>query len=824
MSDFAKQRVKLLELDLEKCINKFGALPCTAGIDIHTGTSQAGATDNTIKLDAGASAVDGFYNGNAITLADGRRAIIIAYNGTTKIATIDRLWPINESTRSEELDQWSQVAVTVDADAIVAPNGTPTADKIEETAVSSAHQILRQIGTYAINDVAHIKMRFRPNEISTLQFDLSDAVFGSSANAHYDLVNLLTATGGVGESFIRQLSSEWVECEYRGTCTVAGTSSAWVNLNQTYQGPTSYLGIAGNSLYGWGLQASINRPSEYVATGATAIGLPDAVDFRIIEAGGECYNTFGSCQDTANFIPGVVAHKYCSIGAPVPVNEQIRPYIESIDSAPTEINLERGFSPRGQVSITLRDDPTEDVEGDPYIATRLVEAGGSHFSRLLRRLPHYVGRPVRFKTAYLTDGWDDSKFKTEHYIVERIDPPDSDALVRMIVKDATKLADREELPKPTSGRLISALAADGLIAAMEPGDGDSYPASGFIRIADEVIEYESNVSNNLSWTDTSFRSKFNTTAIEHKVDSGVQLCQVWQNERISQVLEDLLVAAGIPLANIDTAGFLSEDDLWLGSSFLVSAQLVKPSKIGNLIADLVSQIGSYMWWDRDAQLVRFKVIAPIPPNVSNVTVITDEANIVERSIKVERLDELRITRTAIYYDLISATANRRKASSYLVVEVSVDLDAEGPNEYNEIRSDTIYSQWFGSENTNAVRASVNRRLSRLRDAPQRYFLSIDSKDVDDSFGVNVRTGGFVDLTTKKIVGLDGNPEVKRALVTKYKESNGKINIRARATDLNRRFGFISPSGAGDYPLDPEYAHISDGVLNFLDGTGPYLIF
>jgi hypothetical protein len=61
-----------------------------------TGTAQAGGSTTTIKLAAGASAVDDFYAGMSISLTagtgDGDSGEIVSYNGTTKIATIAQAW------------------------------------------------------------------------------------------------------------------------------------------------------------------------------------------------------------------------------------------------------------------------------------------------------------------------------------------------------------------------------------------------------------------------------------------------------------------------------------------------------------------------------------------------------------------------------------------------------------------------------------------------------------------------------------------------------------------------------------------------------------
>lgn len=71
---------------------------------IRTGTAQAGAA-GTITLDAGASAVDGFYNGNVIRLTGGsgnaQIAEIVQYIGATKVATVNETaWPLESPNSS----------------------------------------------------------------------------------------------------------------------------------------------------------------------------------------------------------------------------------------------------------------------------------------------------------------------------------------------------------------------------------------------------------------------------------------------------------------------------------------------------------------------------------------------------------------------------------------------------------------------------------------------------------------------------------------------------------------------------------------------------
>jgi hypothetical protein len=65
-------------------------------IVIRSGTAQAGSTSTTIKLDSGASATNNVYLGTLITLTGGtglaQTRTIVGYNGTTKVATVNRPW------------------------------------------------------------------------------------------------------------------------------------------------------------------------------------------------------------------------------------------------------------------------------------------------------------------------------------------------------------------------------------------------------------------------------------------------------------------------------------------------------------------------------------------------------------------------------------------------------------------------------------------------------------------------------------------------------------------------------------------------------------
>lgn len=104
---------------------------------IRTGTAQAGSTASTIKLDAGASPTDNLYVGNLVQLVSGtglgQSRTIIAYNGTTKVATVDRNW-VTTPDNTSGFAIVANLAPTTFSDQGVAQAGGATSITLASTA------------------------------------------------------------------------------------------------------------------------------------------------------------------------------------------------------------------------------------------------------------------------------------------------------------------------------------------------------------------------------------------------------------------------------------------------------------------------------------------------------------------------------------------------------------------------------------------------------------------------------------------------------------------------------------------------------------------
>ncbi|MDJ0513089.1 MAG: hypothetical protein QNJ62_06565 [Methyloceanibacter sp.] len=535
-------------------------------------------------------------------------------------------------------------------------------------------------------------------------------------------------------------------------------------------------------------------------------------------AGSECYNTFGTCQDQANFDMGTKSIKFCSRGAPIPLSEPgIIPSLMSVRAAATEIDLEKGLSRRRGADITLMDSAEEDHLLDSYAATRSQKAIGSFWRRLLARNSNTSGRPARLRRAFFTNGWDNAEFTDENYIIEAISGPDDNGQVRIELKDLITLADRRQVPEPKDGRLAAALTETGLSATLQTGQGADYAATGYITIGREVIEYTSNSSDVLSWPDTGHRGAFGTEAAEHDIDDAVAQARVWTNTPITTVMQNILTESGIDAGDIDTAGFADEEATWLGPSYNVTACIPKPEDSDKLLADLTRIVRGVLWWSPTDNKVRFKVFAPPVPGPA-VPLLTDDAHIIAESTKIARQDKLRTTVRATFYGLRSATENRSESANYNLTAIYIDTVAESPNEYGDRRNFESFNRWWTADNRVAAVSEVTRSALYYRDAPVEIDLAVSAKDA------SLQEADIVDIETGLYTDTEGRPLRLRSIIIRRDQRGDQIRLKCRGTNFAERVAFIAPDTAGDYPSDPEYAHIAADANGFSDGTKPYVIF
>ena len=188
---------------------------------------------------------------------------------------------------------WTKLAATVTANATTAPDGTATADKLEDTATTNSHGIaIASYGTYGANTYTG-SVYVKAAEYG-FAFIWMDSGAGDGVTGQINLsTGAATVTRGAGGTWSAPSVSSsnagngWWRVSITATTTLTSVQT------RVYQSPTafttgsygtpSYTGTTGSGIYIWGAQLELgSTASTYIptTTAAVTVGTP-----RITDAG-----------------------------------------------------------------------------------------------------------------------------------------------------------------------------------------------------------------------------------------------------------------------------------------------------------------------------------------------------------------------------------------------------------------------------------------------------------------------------------------------------------------------------------------------------------
>lgn len=358
-----------------------------------------------------------------------------------------------------------------------------------------------------------------------------------------------------------------------------------------------------------------------------------------------------------------------------------------------------------------------------------------------------------------------------------------------------------------------------LTATLESGQGAAYAGATHVRIGAEIIALTSVTGDVLRWTSATQRGAFGTEIESHSASDVVQLCQAWADALPETVLTEIMVAAGIDVALIDTTELETLRAIWLRNLANITACLSAPRKASDLLNELLAHLGFSAWWSPTDELVKFSVNAPA--SIGTVPAYTDTEFI---EAGVERLDADRITQAALYYGLRNSARDAEEPSAYQLGEVRIDLDAQSNEEYGDERPEVRYSRWLTRPNALHVSSLLARSLASRRDAPVRIQATLDPRTA-------VALGGLADVTTRRLQAADGSSQTVRCRVIRVVEQDAQVAVTFQSVSAlgagARRYAFIAPNGQPNYPSATEahrqYAYVVGPTGQFSDGTEPYRI-
>lgn len=546
-----------------------------------------------------------------------------------------------------------------------------------------------------------------------------------------------------------------------------------------------------------------------------------------------CWNTFSTCptnRTRAAFSNTDKTLRFSKNQTTGIYGQIVWPALQSVSTNPTEITLgavdERlgSLGKRERVTVAFRDFKWGDQITDPYVDQRAYDTSqGTFFGKLRARFPYYYGRSLRVKNGYVGDDPDD--MQTLHYIITEWQGPDADGNVKITAQDPLKLADEDlsQCPKPSNGRLGADIGETGGVFTLVPaGIGAEYGTSGRASIGSEIVSFARSVDT-ITLTG---RGLDGTEASSHSIDDTFQEAFFVEDAKVYSVAATLLSQyADVDFTFIPYADWVNELDTWLGS-VLLTRTIPKPVGVATLLGE-IAQLGIIFWWDKVAQEIKLKANRPVGLD-ETITPITDESNILEKTITSEDLHDQRVSQVWFYHGVLDYSGSTTNSENYRNLYVAADLQAESENEYDQTRIKEIYQPWLGNEGVRSTASAVAQRLkNRYRDTPQRITFHADIKDRDA-----LAVAELIEAKTRVVQDVTGASAPKQMQVTKTKEIDPGhiVEVTAETYQFRGRFGFITENGRPDYSASTVAQKakgtyiVDEATLEFGDGTGPYVIF
>jgi hypothetical protein len=552
---------------------------------------------------------------------------------------------------------------------------------------------------------------------------------------------------------------------------------------------------------------------DWIADGAVTATNPD---------NSLCYRT-PATTDQGAFTVGTKTRRFMTMSQrPIPELSAI-PCVAAVGLGAEELRVGEAMSYFGQATVDLVDFVDDDRRAEDPFATDTSRSGldlkaGSYFSKLLARNPYWTGRKIRIVEGFATDGvWYPADSITHTYYVRDIQGP-SDGKVRITAAGPLQLLNLEsaEAPAPSEGTLAADITAAATTATLSDAviAGD-YPASGTLRIGDEVMTY---TRSGVTLTIT--RAQLGTVAATHQAGDAVQWCLVYSSQQIDAIIADLLTTyGGVDAGDLDTAGWATEFTEYL-STYILSAAITQPTKIIDLVRELCNAAGILVWWDDVAGKVRMRAIRTA---MQSDTIWNDRLHLMTRPV-VRRDPTARVSRTDICMDLRSAALDPTDASSYRFRLVGIP-QGDGATEHGSERLMLLASRWLAVSQVLLAERAAYLMTLQLRDGRQTIVVEVAAKDAAANLG------DAIILESADLVDRTGQPRQVKCVAVKREAlmAGSRYRFTLQPLPYAQRVCFLTDVSLADYDAGTSAEHAKWGYLAaatrpyFTDNTDAYII-
>lgn len=516
----------------------------------------------------------------------------------------------------------------------------------------------------------------------------------------------------------------------------------------------------------------------------------------------KCFNTRPTCQDPENFAGFPKTLRFGVNADYLPIGRDILPFLKDVTTSPMRLNPGDDLGKRGSARIKFSDHPYHDIGLDKYQSERISGAAqsdgegydpakrGTFWGKFrARNAETFLGRQVQIRRGDVQTQIEN--LLTQHYIIESIQGPDDQGTFEITAKDLLKLADsdRAQAPRASKGVLSDDLLTYQTEFDLSPsGIGDEeYSASGYLAIGQEVVAF----TRSGDTVSISLRGALNTEVSDHDEGDTVQQVLSYENDRIDDILFDLLTTYGnIPPQYINQTQWAAEASAHM--PLVYTANITEPTGVRKLLNELTRQVGFNIWWD-DVNLSIPLLALKSPP--LNVPTITESEWIIGGTMRVREQPEKRISDVWINYGLIDPTQREDDANNYRNTLVRVSNQSRTFNG-GQPAITYVYSRWINQFNRSAAEDIATKLLQRFSTPPRQASFDVPI----DRFG-DIAIGNVFRISHRLIQSPDGGYSTRFWQIVSKDRKEGRVSIIAE------EFGLTAVEEGGG----------SDGVRNiFID--------
>jgi hypothetical protein len=205
----------------------------TNSVSTYTGDGVSGVYIWGAQLEVG-SAVTPYIQSPSVFTSRASSGTYVGGNGLIQTAVTNLL------LRSEEFDNasWTKTRSSIEANTIVAPDGTLTGDKLVDTTNASTTHVITQSFSFVSGTTYTTTLYAKQGEIRYVRLGFSATAFGAIQIGFFDLQDgVVTTTSGTVTTSITSVGNGWWRIRVSAAATV--TTSDTISINLSVNGTSS---------------------------------------------------------------------------------------------------------------------------------------------------------------------------------------------------------------------------------------------------------------------------------------------------------------------------------------------------------------------------------------------------------------------------------------------------------------------------------------------------------------------------------------------------------------------------------------------------------